>query len=116
MRLRYGATAPTRVIRYLDPYAQGKVLGYFWSEFDEQRPHLLAWLRWCAEHPLESVRTRTAVALGRVPGRPRVRPRTRLRDRADGQAPGPRYRTVAAAALHATVTQGPRCATPSATC
>jgi hypothetical protein len=106
VRLRYGATAPTRVIRYLDPYAQGKVLDCFWSEFDEQRPHLLAWLRWCAEHPLESVRTRTAVALGFLAARAFdlvrafvIEPMARHRD--------PRYRTVAAAALHATVSQRP---------
>ncbi|WP_433227101.1 hypothetical protein [Actinomadura formosensis] len=106
VRLRYGATAPTEVIRYLDPYAQGKVLGYFWAEFDEQRPHLLDWLRWCAEHPLESVRTRTAVATGFLAARGFdlvralvIEPMARSRD--------PRYRTVAAAALHATVTQRP---------
>ncbi|XRQ12198.1 hypothetical protein ACN3XK_15270 [Actinomadura welshii] len=106
VRLRYGATAPTEVIRYLDPYAQGKVLGYFWSEFDEQRPRLLDWLRWCAEHPLESVRARTAVATGFLATRAFdlvralvIEPMAR-----DG---GPRDRTVAAAALHATVTQRP---------
>ncbi|MGP4024040.1 hypothetical protein [Actinomadura sp. 3N407] len=106
VRLRHGATAPTEVIRYLDPYAQGKVLGYFWSEFDEQRPRLLDWLRWCAEHPLENVRTRTAVATGFLAARGLelvrafvIEPMARHRDR--------RYRTVAAAALHATVTQRP---------
>ncbi|TDC60063.1 hypothetical protein E1200_31135 [Actinomadura sp. GC306] len=106
VRLRYGATAPTEVIRYLDPSAQGKVLGYFWREFDEQRPLLLAWLRWCAEHPLESVRTRTAVATGFLAARGFdlvralvIEPVARRRDR--------QARTVAAAALHATVRQHP---------
>ncbi|MFI0480852.1 hypothetical protein [Actinomadura sp. 9N215] len=106
VQLRFGATAPTEVIRYLDPYAQGKVLGYFWSEFDEQRPRLLDWLRWCAVHPLESVRTRTAVATGFLAARAFdlvrafvIEPMARGDD--------PRRRTVAAAALHATVTQRP---------
>lgn len=64
VKVRHGATAPTEVVRYLDQSAQGKVLLYFWSEFDEQRPELLDWLRHCADHQLESVRVRTAVATG----------------------------------------------------
>ncbi|WP_187437797.1 hypothetical protein [Actinomadura decatromicini] len=106
VRLRFGATAPSEAIRYLDPYAQGKVLGYFWREFDEQRPRLLGWLRWCAEHPLESVRTRTAVATGFLAARAFdlvralvIEPMAFSEDH--------RHRTVAAAALHATVTQRP---------
>ncbi|MFI0370806.1 hypothetical protein ACH35V_23295 [Actinomadura sp. 1N219] len=106
VRLRFGATAPTEVIRYLDPYAQGKVLGYFWSEFDEQRPRLLDWLRWCAEHPLESVRTRTAVATGFLAARAFDLVRAFVIEPM-AHAPDPRHRTVAAAALHATVTQRP---------
>lgn len=111
VRLRDGATAPTRVVRYLDPNAQGKVLGYFWSEFDEQRPRLLAWLRWCAEHPLETVRTRTAVALGFLAADAFDLVNTLVIEpmAADGDY---RYRTVAAAALHVTVTQRPALRAP----
>jgi hypothetical protein len=111
VRLRDGATAPTRVVRYLDPDAQGKVLGYFWSEFDEQRPRLLGWLRWCAEHPLETVRTRTAVALGFLAADAFDLVNTLVIEpmAADGDY---RYRTVAAAALHVTVTQRPALRAP----
>jgi hypothetical protein len=63
-RVTHGITAPTEVIRYLDQTLQSRVLLHFWSEYDQARVDLLDWLRWCAGHPLEGVRIRTAVATG----------------------------------------------------
>jgi hypothetical protein len=63
VRTRHGG-APVGVVRFLDPSFQNKYLLYFWNEYDDARPTLLAWLRRCARHELESVRVRTAVATG----------------------------------------------------
>ncbi|GGS64125.1 hypothetical protein ACFFV7_01530 [Nonomuraea spiralis] len=60
---RHGG-APTEAVRYRDPGFQQKYLLYFWNEYDQARPTLLAWLRVCARHELESVRVRAAVATG----------------------------------------------------
>ncbi|MFI6497923.1 hypothetical protein [Nonomuraea typhae] len=63
VQTRHGG-APTEAVRYRDPAFQQKYLLYFWNEYDQARPTLLAWLRICAQHELESVRVRTAVATG----------------------------------------------------
>ncbi|WP_157246882.1 hypothetical protein [Nonomuraea typhae] len=63
VQTRHGG-APTEAVRYRDPAFQQKYLLYFWNEYDQARPTLLAWLRLCARHELESVRVRTAVATG----------------------------------------------------
>ncbi|MFI7465698.1 hypothetical protein [Nonomuraea sp. NPDC049646] len=63
VQTRHGG-APTEVVRYRDPSFQQKYLLYFWNEYDQARPTLLAWLRVCARHELESVRVRAAVATG----------------------------------------------------
>ncbi|TKK85246.1 hypothetical protein FDA94_26620 [Herbidospora galbida] len=57
-------SAPTEAVRYRDNSYQTSYLTYFWNEYDQARPHLLAWLRACATHELESVRVRAAVATG----------------------------------------------------
>ncbi|MEV5749775.1 hypothetical protein AB0L00_18300 [Actinoallomurus sp. NPDC052308] len=63
IRSRHGGTL-VDVVRFRDPDFQEKYLRYFWDEYDDARPTLLAWLRRCARHELESVRVRTAVATG----------------------------------------------------
>ncbi len=68
VRTRHGG-APTEVVRFRDPGYHDRYLRYFWNEYDDARPMLLAWLRTCARHELESVRVRAAVATGMLTAR-----------------------------------------------
>ncbi|GAA3231028.1 hypothetical protein [Actinocorallia longicatena] len=105
VQTRHGGTA-AGVVRFKDPNLQRRYLFYFWNEYDDARPKLLSWLREYARHELDTVRVRTAVAVGFLTARSfdHVRRHVIVQWARDED---PRLRDAAAVALRGAAEQDP---------